>query len=1167
MKITAIILLIVCLQVSAKGNAQTIDISVSNAPLEKVFQEIKKQTGYKFFYEEKLVEQANKVTLNIKGATIEQVLNLCFRDQSLSYTIIEKTIVVKKKEADTKNLNEQSVLLPVPIDVHGRVVDEKGQPVAGVNVMVKGIRKGVATDDNGEFFIKRVDENAILVFTSVNMETFEINVNGQAELIVNLKTKVAALGNVTVTYSNGYQDVPRDRSTGSFAKISNDLFNRKVANNVLDRIYEVTSGLNYFPNKSIGSSNGKSTNILIRGISTINANMQPLIVVDGFPFDGDISAINPNDVLDVTVLKDAAAASIWGVRAGNGVIVVTTKKGKFNQKPSLNFNSNVTIGDYPNLDYTPSISPSDAVAIEKTLFQRGDYAAAELSSSQGRPTTPFPQAVEILIKERNGSISHAEAETQLAALQSHDVKNDIKKYFLQRSVAQQYALNFSGGSATYRYYGSIGYDNSKSNNIGNWNNRITARLDNSFRPINSIEIGTYITYTQLNSTSNSVPMGLPDGSGLLAPYTSLVDASGNGLAIPYYGLRQLYADTSHAPGRLDWHYIPLDEQKVRNNTSKGSDTRLGANVKYKILPFLSLDVKYQYQSATTNAKQLNNLRTFFTRDLINKYVFIDASGKANYPVPNGGILDESNNQLSSQNFRAQLGFDKMWSFHLITALIGTEIRETKADFIIGRTYGFDDKINIGQAVNYTTPYTLFPGTSSTFIPYIDKRNGNISRYRSYYGNAAYAFKNTYTATVSGRIDGSNFFGVNANLRRVPLWSAGLGWEISRNNFYNLQFLPYLKLRATYGYNGNTNNNAAAYSTIGYTNNGITRVLAGYLVSPPNPELRWERVKIINTGIDFGTVKNRVSGSIEYYRKQGIDLISDIVTDPTVGVVSYTGNNASIKGNGVDVTLNMININSQSFKWQTNILFSYATDEVISYSKKPTSYLDYLNGFGSASTPPIIGKPLFSIFAYQWAGLDPANGSPRVYANKNIVGFQNARTTVKDSDLVYMGSVLPKYFGSFRNTFTYKSLSLSINFTFKFNYSFRRPSVSYINLFNSWGANADFDKRWQIPGDEKITNVPSLPTVANASSADGIYSLSDILVEKGDHIRLQDARLAYNLTKLKGFKLPVQNIQFYVYANNIGIVWRANKYHIDPDYTSSGYIPPPKSIAFGLNVSF
>jgi len=881
--------------------------------------------------------------------------------------------------------------------------------------------------------------------------------------------------------------------------------------------------------------------------------------VDNFPYSGDINNINPGDIESVTILKDAAAASIWGVQAGNGVIVVVTKKGSFSQRIRAHVSSAVTIGGRPDLGYFPVVASADYADMEQRLFGKGFYDS-RINDSNNYPTVS--QGVEILLKQRNGQLGAAEADLQLARLRQYDVRGDVDHYFLQNSVRQQYAANASGGSAKFSYYCSLGYDHNLGNNVGDAYNRLTVRSDNTFKPLRGLELNGYIIYTK---TETGIGMDytslLPTGVfEQLAPYTRLADEGGKALAIPR-AYRLAYADSIRLPGLADWHYRPLDELKYNDQTSRQANTRLGAGVKYSFAGGIMAEVKYQYEKGLVNSRDYSSPLTFYTRNLVNQYMYSNATGPV-YPVPLGGIADFVHSEMDAWNLRAQLSIKRDLAKYPLIAFAGTEIREVNMDVNASRKYGYDPAINtFSKSIDYNTKFLLRPSGFAP-VPDNDLLSGSINRYVSYFARTEYTIKAKYILSASGRMDESNFFGVKANQRRVPLWSAGAAWTLSGESFYHIAWLPYLKLRATYGYNGNTNNNATAFATIQYMSasaSSLIPVQYSRIVSPPNPELRWEKIRIINFGADFESKSKCITGNIEYYLKTGLDLISQVSVDPTTGFTSYTGNNASIKGSGIDIVLNS-SAGGSTCRWANNFLLSYTTDKVVSYQQIGTAF-DYIGG----AKAPFVGRPLFSLYSYKWAGLDPVNGDPRAWLGNKVADYSTVVSKASPADLVYNGPMLPRVFGAVRNTFYWKNLALSINITYKLGYYFRRSSINYRNLLYNWGGHSDYGLRWQQPGDEARTQVPSLVEVAG-TSRDQAYLYSDILVEKADHIRLRDIRLSYDLTKKAMNRLPVEHIQLYIYVNNIGILWKANHYGIDPDY-GSYLIPAARTVSAGITVDF
>ncbi|MBL0744847.1 SusC/RagA family TonB-linked outer membrane protein [Chryseolinea lacunae] len=1029
------------------------------------------------------------------------------------------------------------------------------QPLPGVNVIIKGTTQGTATDSDGKYTLN-VREKDVLIFSFIGYAAQEVVVGTEAELNINLVEDIATLEEVMIV-STGYEQVPKERATGSFAQIENTLVNRRVSTDVLSRLEDVTSGLIF--NRNVEGA----TDISIRGRSTIFGNASPLIVIDNFPYDGDIANINPNDVESITVLKDAAAASIWGARAGNGVIVITTKKGVRDLAPHVYFNSNVTVAERPDMFYVPRMSTSDFLDVEKSLFAKGFYESAESSDSHA-PLTP---AVELMIAHRDGLLDNQTLDQRLDALRGLDVRNDYEKYLYRNSTNQQYALGIQGGSAHNRYNVSVGFDKNLEGLVGNSFNRFTLNASNAWSLMKDkleVSLGAYYAEVRKEKKNEGLTNLRFDSASPLYPYAQLKDGAGNNLSV-VKDYRLGFVEQAQSDGLLNWKYTPLDEINYADNTSRVNDLRLNARLAYKITSSLRAEALYQYWNSSNAMRNNQSIDSYVTRDQINKFTQVDSDGNLVRPIPASGILDANDVQSSSYNFRAQLNFGKTWDDHDVHALGGYEVKELNTDGNTFRYYGYNNGLATTQRVDYTTFFPLYNNVYQYYsIPNNDGVQSLTDRFVSYYGNAAYTYKRRYTLSASGRKDMSNLFGVKANQRGVPLWSVGLAWTATNEGFMDTAWLPYLKLRTTYGYNGNIDKSVTAYTTavsLGY--NSLTGLPYSTILNPPNPELQWEQVRIWNTGIDFETKNQALSGSIEYYTKWGKNLIGSSPFPPSSGVAVFRGNNANTRGSGVDLVLNTQNIN-RGIKWTTNFLFSHLTEKVTSYKIKaaPTNYV--YSGSGSALVSyPLEDKPLFAIYSFDWAGLDP-EGNPKGYV-EGVESTDYAAIIGKSTpeSIVYHGSARPTSFGSVRNTFSWRNFSLSVNISYRLGYYFKRSSVRYANVLSGSVDHADYGARWQHPGDELFTSVPSMPEFIDINR-DNFYLNSSALVEKGDHVRLQDVNLTYTLNRATLARLPFSNVQFYLYANNLGILWKATDVALDPDYPT---MKPVRSFAAGVRIEF
>jgi len=959
--------------------------------------------------------------------------------------------------------------------------------------------------------------------------------------------------------ASGYQSIPKERATGSFSKVDNATFNRQVSTDVISRLKGIAPSI-LFDERS------GSPKLTIRGQATIFGNDQPLIVVDNFPYEGDINNINPNDIEDIDILKDAAAASIWGVRAGNGVIVIKTKKGRADQPMNIGFTSNVTIGQKPDLNYIPQIKPTDFIDIEKMLFDKGFYNTIISNTAANRPYSPV---VSILNDQKNGILTEQQATNQIDALRNNNLRDDISKYLYRNSVKQQYALNFNGGTNKYTYYFSAGFDKNQSAEKGSVFSRISLNSNQVFRPIEKLEISAGLAYNQNNqSTSNLISMLNNMGTELMYPYARLVDDNGDAVRV-IKDASTVLKEKALTAGLLNWDFVPLEELDYQNNKYKQSELRLNTAIKYTFIPALSAEVRFQYENQLGRRRNYYDQDSYLMRDQINRFTTIN-NGILTRNIPLGGRLDNTNTELNALNGRFQLNYDQKWNKHQVNAIAGFEVRETKATGISSRQYGFDPNVGSSILVDYITRFTQYGRNGTATISNFDNYSGTVDRIRSYYLNGAYNYDLRYVVSASARIDQSNLFGVKTNQKSVPLWSTGVKWNINKEDFYHSDWLSQLSLRSTFGYSGNIDRTTTAYTTARISKNNYNNLPNADLVTPPNNELRWERNRMFNIGVDFASKENRLSGSIEYFNRKGKDLIGNGDIDPTTGYASFRGNVANMTGNGIDIELNSINIQSKYFTWKTTAIFSYAKDIITAY-KRPTSLPNFVSDNSIIRNAtlynPIVGRSLFGIYSYPWAGLDPQTGQARGYLDGEP-STQYAQITQQlaedpENRLIYHGNTLAPYFGALRNTVSYKNFDLSFNITYRFGYYFKRNSIMYSSLYSNYYAHGDYYRRWQKPGDELTTTVPAM-VYPGVNVADQYYLNSEVLVSKGDHIRLQDINLSYNLDSKIAKKFHLQNLRLFAYVNNVAMIWKANKENLDPDFPTSR---PIRTFTLGLNCNF
>ena len=1006
------------------------------------------------------------------------------------------------------------------------------------------------TDKDGRFELASISPDALLVISFIGFETVEMTADDFAQLedsILFLENSDMNMEEVTVL-STGFQEIPKERATGSFVSLDKELINRSVSTNLIDRLEDVTPSLIF--NRGVGSGEDP---ISIRGRSTLFAETKPLIIIDNFPYDGPLENINPNDVESITVLRDAASASIWGARSGNGVIVIKTKTGSFNNKLNISLNANVNIVQRPDLFARPQMSISDFVDMEQRLFDNGNYNSR--INQAGRP--PLTPGVETMLAFREGLISEQEKNSLLGLYRGSDSRAQLTDHFYRQAINQQYSLSLSGGSDLHNYSVALGTDFNRHQLPGNSDQRITLSAQNDWRLLNKkLDVGLYLYLVQSDQETGTQ---LPE----MGPYERLVDGERNHLPI-IRDFSTQYVSSFPEQGYLDGTFVPLDEIGLVSDRGEQTDIRINTSLGYRIAPWLGAKVLYQFWNNSGENRLHKPVQSYDTRWLINRFTQFDESGNPSYPVPIGGTLDQQISKMQGSYLRGQLNIDQNWgSKHELHAIAGAEMKDVSTISTGSLFYGYDDEFGLSIPVDYMTRFAIQPNSFSTISSGIS-HSGTVDRFVSLFTNASYSYKNRYTVTASARRDASNLFGVNTNMRAVPLWSTGVSWTASEEGFYHSGFVPFLKMRLTYGYNGNVDRTTSAYTTASYYITSSSSMQPGLraanIQNPPNPNLRWERVKMGNIAVDFGLKNELLDGSVELYLKDGIDLIGDNPVAPSLGMGIFRGNFASTRSKGADLQLHSAPIR-RALRWDINLFHSLVREEVIDYEIEPR--VDQM--ISGLFAVPVVGNPLFSLYSYQWAGLDPDTGNPLgILEGEPSTDYLRIRMNATAEDLVFHGSTRPTSFGALRNTLSYKGLSLSMNVSYRLGYYFRRNSVDYNDLMNGRITHADYDRRWQSPGDENQTSIPSLPDPLRAdANRQLVYGLSEVLVERGDHIRLQDIRLSYRLDSMNQPWLPFMNAEVYSYASNLGILWKKTAHDVDPDFQS---IPPARSIAFGLRIN-
>lgn len=1210
MKLLIVLMTTAFLQIGSAAEAQKITLSEKGASLIKIFKDIRTQSNYDFFGDLELLQKARPVTINVKNSTIDDVLAICFTGQNITYTIDNKIIVFKEKKessigTDKKPLYQDSLIFK------GKILDEKGFPMPGATIKIKGSKKVTKTGADGSFSILAHKKTALEI-SFIGYITKEISlsgINADNNIAITLIPGQNQLGEVSIV-STGYQDIPKEQAPGSFEIVTKEQLQHSNSPNLLKRLEGITTSMD-FNNPISGNANLSSNatkkspliGLTIRGKNTLappgvgadlsNNSGQILVVIDGIPSPYSVDEINPDDVESINILKDAVAASIWGSRASNGVIVIKTKRGSYNKPVTVSFNTNVNLSDKIDLFYKKYMSTSDFVDAQMQKYNNNYSVAVPDPTDLFQPQTFLSPVEEIMNDQRLGTLSAEQAKAKLDDLRDNDVRRDLDKYFLRKPLVQNYSLAIDGGSEKYAYRLSGGYSNTRNNTIPASGARYNLNYSASVKPVKDLSIQATVAYNDSENTDQAGGnrlVGSSFNTGF-SPYAKLADDQGNPLVVPRT-YRQKYIQllaNRYGDKILDMTFKPLEDMNEGYYKTSGKNININLNANYKINPIFAAGITYGYTYGQDEATELRGVNSFYTRDQINIFTtredYVDPYTSLPNPLkkflPLGGIYSPSLTKHSSQTLRGQLNADKTWNEkHQLNAFAAVDINQYYSLTRIQQLYGYDEKTlktnnNLPFGIEYRRLINV-DGVSSAIIPFIP---GNISDFKtrtlSFSSNAAYTYDRRYTFSASIRRDLNSTSGPSTNKSGTPYLSFGGLWNLGNEKFYTLAWLPILQIRATFGYNGNINAlnppqpiiTSVAAPTFG--GNLLPYATTQYVT---NPQLRPEKSKMLNFGLNFGTKNNRLSGSVEYFVRNTTDLVADGALDPTSGYSLASYNTANLRSWGSDVTLNSINLQTGSFRWTSNLTFSYNRVKI----------LKLFSSNGGASATQFVGLDNVEgyeqsrIAAYRWAGLDPLTGDPRGYdAAGNILRVTADPSSpdvnnlakiqaVPITSLRYFGSAVPVYYGAFRNTFSYANFSLSAAFQYKLGYYFRKnisDAIRYSTLFsdNVLGA-AEYANRWKNPGDEKITNVPSL-VFPTSLDRDEFYRLSEINVLKADHVRFQEINLSYAFRKTNWF---IKNPRIYANVNNLGIIWRANKAGIDPDVND---YPLPRTYGLGLSANF
>lgn len=1044
--------------------------------------------------------------------------------------------------------------------ITGIVVDEDGEPVPSASVKQVATKKGelvsgILTDMNGHFRLVLAKSTKQIEVSSLGFTTKVVNIGSKQQYRITLLPSEEMIDEVVVT---GYQTISRERATGAFAKVnSRDLETQRVSS-ISDMITGRVAGL----------SDGK-----LRGVTSMNGLTTPLYVVDGLPIENTTTEgygyteqapdINPEDIEDITILKDAAATSIYGARAANGVIVITTKKAK---KNTLDVSFSATMTYQPYRYYTgmmadaatmvgleqewasqnPSLSGDGAASYAQNLLDNNSYTTAGIRS---------------ILNYYAGKTTEAEMQNTLSQLSSkgYQYYKDIEKYAKRNPFYQQYNLSLGRGTEKNTFNASVTYKHNQYEGKFNRDETIGLHLKNTTEITKwlTLDLGTYLSYG--NTTAQSFDCSSPGYT--VMPYDNLVNSDGS-----YYTNKQedrysqYNLSTLSTYGLYNLDITPLDELGMGLSESKNFSNRTYARLKFTFTPWLKYSAAFQYEVGEKKTEQTREKESYYTRNTVNKYAVSTEDG-TEFRMPYGDIYSKANVSTRNYTFRQQVDFNKTFAEkHDVTAIAGMEIRENKLNYDKSTLYNYDPLTLSYTLIDQNTLANMSGLWSYSYFTKSDvyTQQELINRYVSFYANAAYTYDGKYMATGSIRWDKTNLFATSSKYQNKPIWSVGGAWNINKENWFRSSVIDMLKLRISYGIGGNVAKDTAPYMTAYYGTNIHVGGQSGTIQSRPNPDLRWEKTTTFNLGADFAMFKNRLTGSIEYYNKNGSDLLATTNGVPTEGwgYSTYTINNGKMRNRGFEITLQGDVIRNHDWTWTVGGVFGYNKNKVTYVNVEcPVLYLlwDYPTAY------PRVGNAFNAIYAFEWAGLSE-DGLPQVYDREG-----NIYTTSQPNDVLdakYMGTTVPVWNGAINTSLSYKDWELSAQFTFEGGHKMRDTYLPYLS---SWGSVCkDIENRWKQPGDEKTTNIPRY--VSHESSlysyySSQLYAYSSINILDAANWSLKRLSLTYRVPVSFCHKFYAKSARIMIGMENVLFGAKSKK----AKYLLGGYTRP--NYLCSLNINF
>jgi len=1192
--------LLLCLMLcTMHARAESLPRGYKSERLDSYLKKIESAYRVSFVYDAAQISKATTIEVPAKLISIKEDLEP-LKEKGISYSIVGKQVILIKAP-----LQKAAAV----ITVTGTVTSKKDNgSLPGVNIREKGLSNGASTSGDGAYRI-RVQDNATLVFSFLGYKTVEIAVNGRTKIDVAMDEDASQLQEVNIV-STGYQELNKKLFTGSATVLKAADVKRDGITDVSRMLEGRVAGVSV---QNVSGTFGAAPKIRVRGATSITGDNKPLWVVDGIILEdvvnisneqlstGDpstlvgssVAGLNPDDIESFNILKDAAATAQYGARAMNGVVIITTKKGRnSNGRAVVSYTGNFSSYMKPSYNNFDILNSADQMNVYLEMQNKGwlNHSGTSRAEDGGVFTKMFNQ---MYIYD--------------AATDSYGLKNDLpsQKQFLRRyanantdwfdvlfkqSFMQEHSVSVSSGTEKSKIYASTSFLKDNGWTVGDNVKRFTGNVRGNFDLTDKLSLEMIVQGSVRDQKApgtlgrNGNPVyGTYDREFDINPFSYALNTSRVLTPFDENGNREFFTRNYAAFNILN---------ELDNNTLELGviDFKVQGGLKYKITKNLkySFDGAYRYAKTSQEHKvtENSNMAQAYRAGVSpndatirsnNRFLYTNPDDPNALPVsvlPYGGFYNTNDDNITNYYVRNSLEYDKTFNEdHLVNFFATQEMRYINRQNKTFQGYGYQyDK----GGVPFIDPNIVKQNVEGGFNYY--SMGYDYERYLNYSMRGAYSYKGKYSINATGRYDGSNLLGESRSARWLPTWNVSGAWNIDTEDFMQKQNIQKIinraTLRATYGLvasMGSAKNSSLVVQSMAtrrpYLNEKETKL---YIEGLENSELTFEKLNELNIGLDLGFLNDRISLTVDAYKRNSYDLIGEIRTSGIGGQPLKLANYADMNSKGIEAALSGVVVKSNNFNWRTQLIFAYNKNKITKLENQPLIF-----GLTQADGGALEGYAQRGLFSIDFQGLDPNNGSP-IFINQdgevsNDIDLQS--NVVKY--LKYEGPVDPTYTGGFSNTFKYKNFSLSTLVTFAAGNKVRLNPAFKTSYSDLDAMPKAFLGRWEQPGDELKTNVPSILDQQEALDFSNIYAynnynFSSVRVADGGFVRMKQIILSYNVPAAVTKKMGFSNSSLSLVGNNLFLIYSDKKLNgQDPEFFGSGGValPIPRQFTLSLKVGF